>query len=69
MEPVCIEAANDKMLLSCHCTFDNKMGREKEIFVVILQIYILDCFDCIIELKSDNIGRSFRMKIKLETIY
>lgn len=55
MEPVCVEATTDKMLLSCHCTYDNKKGRE-EIFIEILQINVLDCFDCIIEIKSDNIG-------------
>jgi len=56
MEPVCIEAATDRMLLSCHCTYDNKTGREEEIFIEILQMYILDCFECIIEIKSENTG-------------
>jgi hypothetical protein len=56
MEPVYIQAASYKMLLSCHCTYDNKMGREKVIFTEVLQIYIIDCFDSIIEIKSDNIG-------------
>jgi hypothetical protein len=32
------------------------MGKWKKIFIEILQIYILDCFDSIIEIKSDNIG-------------
>lgn len=32
------------------------MGRQKKILIEILQIYILDSFDSIIEIKSDNIG-------------
>jgi hypothetical protein len=55
MEPVSTQAATDKMPLSCYGTYDNKMGRKK-IFIEILQTYILDCFDSIIEIKSDNIG-------------
>jgi len=31
------------------------MGREKVIFTEVLQLYIIDCFDSIIEIKSDNI--------------
>lgn len=32
------------------------MGREKEIFIEILQTYVLDCLDSIIEIKSDDTG-------------